>query len=144
LWKVTDPDSKVEEYTYDGSGRMLTIQDKRGNVVVTNTYDGSGRVATQTLADTGVFQFSYTTDGSGKITRTDVTDPRNYVERIEFNSGGFVTSSTRAYGTALAQTVTCERQSGTNLLTATVDALSRRTEYTCWAKLSSTKECTMP
>ena len=48
---------------------------------------------------------------------------------MDFNAAG-LTSRTRAYGTAIAQTTNYEYQVGTGLLLAKVDALSRRTEYT--------------
>jgi RHS repeat-associated protein len=130
LWKVTDPEGNTEEYSYDTSGRMLTVKDRRGNLAVTNEYDGNGRVYRQTLADSGVYEFAYTTDGNGKITRTEVTDPLGYVERMDFNGDGYITARTQALGTALQQTISYEYQSGTNLLLASVDNLSRRTEYT--------------
>jgi YD repeat-containing protein len=44
LWKVTHPASGATEYTYDGSHRMLTIEDARGITYLTNAYDGNGRV----------------------------------------------------------------------------------------------------
>ncbi len=48
--------------------------------------------------------------------------------RSRSNAAGLLTARTEAHGTAKARTTTFEYQSGTNLLTATVDALSRRTE----------------
>ena len=71
----------------------------------------------------------YTTTG-GSITQTDVTDPRGHVERLAFNADHYMTSDTEAYGTSLARTTTITRQAGSNFLTAVVDPLSRRTEYT--------------
>jgi RHS repeat-associated protein len=130
LFTVTDADTKVTTYTYDTSHRMLTIKDGRQIVYLTNTYV-TGRVDTQTLADPqATFHFAYTTDQSGNITRTDITDPRGHVERLAFNSDHFVTSDTQAFGTSLARTTTFERQASTNFVTAAIDPLNRRTEYT--------------
>jgi RHS repeat-associated protein len=130
LSTVTDPEDNVTTYTYDTSDRLLTITDARDTTYVTNVYT-SGRVTEQTLADpNATFEFSYTVDGSGNITQTDITDPRGHVERMAFNSSHYVTSGTEAYGTSLARTTTTTRQSGTNLVTLVVDGLSRRTEYT--------------
>jgi YD repeat-containing protein len=53
LWKVTDPENGVTEYSYDASHRMLTIKDGRGNVYLTNEYDSNDRVVRQVLADGG-------------------------------------------------------------------------------------------
>ena len=77
LFRVTDPNNGVTEYTYDSSHRMLTVKDARGIVFLTNQYDPtSGRITQQTQADSGVYQFAYTTDANGNVTETDVTDPR--------------------------------------------------------------------
>ncbi len=129
LWKVTDPDNKVEEYTYDSNGRMTRIKDKRSNVVVTNTYDTSGRVIQQDHPGSAVVTYAYTTDAGGKITRTDMTDARLLVTRMQFNAAGLMTSRIEAFGTALARTTAFEYRSTDNLLLATVDPLGRRTEY---------------
>ena len=130
LSTVTDPENGVTTYTYDATNRMATIKDARNLVYLTNVYT-NGRVTQQTLADPGaVYGFAYTLDGSGNITQTDITDPRGSVERLVFNSDHYITSDTRAYGTTLARTTTTERQLRSNLVTAVVDGLSRRTEYT--------------
>lgn len=130
LWKVTDQNGEITEYTYDGSHRMLTIEDAKGIVYLTNEYDGNGRVITQTQADTSEYEFDYTLDGSGKVTQTDVTDPRGHVRRLTFNSSGYTLTDTRAQGTAVEQTFTYERQSGTNLILSVTDPLNRETAYT--------------
>jgi YD repeat-containing protein len=92
LWKVTDPAGGVTEYTYDSSHRMLTLKDARGIVFLTNHYDANGRVDLQTLADTTTYAFAYTLDGAGKVTQTDVTDPRGIVRRVAYGSSGYLTS----------------------------------------------------
>ena len=63
---------------------------------MTNTNDSNGRVHTQTLADTWVFEFDYTLDGSGNVTQTDLTNQRGYVTRYAFNAAGYHTSVTEA------------------------------------------------
>jgi YD repeat-containing protein len=130
LSTVTDPENNVTTYTYDTSNRLLTIRDGRSIVYLTNEYT-SGRVTRQTLADpNATYQFTYTVDGSGSITQTDLTNPRGQIERLAFNSNHYIVSETAAYGTSLARTTTTTRQSGSNLATAIVDGLNRRTEYT--------------
>lgn len=129
LWKVTDAAGGVTEYTYDASHRMLTVKDPRGVTYLTNVYDTNGRVSEQTLADTGVFDFAYTLDGSGKVTQTDLTDPEGRVQRTTFNAAGYALTNTEAHGTALARTTTFTRATGSNLVTRVEDALLRETEY---------------
>jgi RHS repeat-associated protein len=147
LWKVTNPASGITEYTYDTSHRMLTIKDPRNITYLTNTYDANGRVATQMQADSTTYQFAYTLDGSGKVTQTDVTDPRGFVRRVTFNSDGYALTDTAAFGEPEAQTLTYERQAGTNLILGVTDALTRKTVYTYDAKgnvLTVTRLATTP
>ncbi|MCA1602174.1 MAG: DUF6531 domain-containing protein, partial [Acidobacteria bacterium] len=127
LWKATDAKGGVTEYTYDSSDRMLTIKDPRSIVFLTNEYDGNGRVIRQTQGDAGVYQFAYTVDGSGKVTQTDVTDPRGFVRRVTFSSSGYKLTDTFALGRPEQQTYTFERQGGSNFVLNVIDPLNRKT-----------------
>jgi RHS repeat-associated protein len=130
LTSVTDPENNVTTYGYDASNRLTTVRDARNTTYVTNTYS-SGRVSVQTLADpTYTFQYAYTTNGSGAVTQTDVTDPRGYVERLTFNADHYIVSDTEALGDSKQRTTTFTRQSGSNLITSRTDPLNRRTDYT--------------
>jgi RHS repeat-associated protein len=130
LQTVTDPEQGVTEYTYDAQHRMVTLKDARTIVFLTNEYDANGRVFRQTQADQTTYQFAYSLNGQGDVTQTDVTDPRAMVRRVTFDAAGRPVSQTRAVGRPEQQVRTYERQPGTDFLAATVDALSRRTEYT--------------
>lgn len=130
LWKVTDAESGVTEYTYDSSHRMKTIKDPRGIVYLTNEYDLNSRVIRQTQADGSAYQFAYTTNASGVVTQTDVTDPRGILRRVTFNSSGYWLADTRAVGRPEQQATVVERQAGTNLIEKETDGLLRRTDYT--------------
>jgi RHS repeat-associated protein len=127
LWKVTDPANGVTEYTYDTSNQMLTIKDARGIVFLTNEYDANGRIKKQTQADSTTYQFTYTLDGNGKVTRTDVTDPRGNSRNVTFSSAGYTLTDTRGCCGGLAHTF--EREAGTNLVLSVTDPLNRRTAY---------------
>jgi RHS repeat-associated protein len=129
LKTVTDPAGGVTEYTYDTSHRMLTLKDARGIVFLTNQYDANGRIFRQTQADNTTFQFAYTLDANGKVTQTDITDPRGNIRRVIFNSDGYPLSDTRAVGTAEEQGVSYVREAGTNLPQSVTDALNRTTSY---------------
>jgi len=130
LAAVTDAAGGVTEYTYDGSGRMQTIKDPRGIVWMTNEYDTGHRVIRQTQADGTTYQFAYTLDIQGKITQVDVTNPRGDVRRVTLNAQGYILTDTHALGQPEQQTTTYERNVATNQITAVVDPLGRRTEFT--------------
>ena len=130
LATVTDPNGGVTQYTYDASNRMLTLRDARNIVFLTNQYDGSGRVIQQTQADGSTYQFAYTVDGNGKITQTNVTNPRGNVRRAIFNTSGYLVSDTKALGLPEQQIRIYERQAGTNLVLSATDPLSRKTALT--------------
>jgi RHS repeat-associated protein len=130
LAKATYPDGLFELYTYDAAGRMQTVKNRKGIVMVTNEYDANGRVFKQTLADGGIYQFAYTVDAGGSVTRTDVTDPRGNVRRVTYHPLGYKAAETYALGTPVAQTMTFERNAASGLISAIVDTLGRRTEYT--------------
>ncbi len=129
LIKVTDPSGGITEYSYDSNHRMLTVKNARGIVQATNEYDANGRVSKQTQADGGIYTFSYTLNGSSFATRTDVTDPRGKVRRIEFNALGYVIKETRGLGTAEEQVEIFEREPVTNRVISKTDALNRKTTF---------------
>jgi RHS repeat-associated protein len=138
LAAVTDATGGITSYTYDSNHRMLTITDPRGIVYLTNTYDTQGRVVQQTRADGTTFQLAYTTDGSGKVIQTDVTDPRGFVQRLTFNATGYILTETFALGQPEQQTFTYTRESGSNAPLSMTDALGRQTAYTYDAKKNMT------
>ena len=130
LATVTYPDQTTEQYTYDGSNRMLTMQDRRGHVWVTNQYDANGRVSKQTYADNTYYQFAYTTNSSNVVTATTVTDPNGNQEQVAFDPvSSYPSSITEAYGTPLAQITTFNREAS-GLVDSQIDALGRTTAYT--------------
>jgi RHS repeat-associated protein len=138
LWKVTDETGHVTEYSYDAAGRMRTVKDARGIVYLTNSYDSNGRVSQQVMGDGGTYQFAYTLN-AGKVTQTDVTDPRGVVRRVTFNAAGYWVGEMRAVGRPEQQVESLERDASTSFTTAVVDALNRRTafQYTPTGQVSS-------
>jgi len=109
---------------------MLTLKDARGIVFLRNEYDDAGRARRQTLADGNTFEFAYTTGEGGRIIQTDVTDPRNFVERVTFNDAGYVLTDTLAVGEEEEQTTTLELEVGSNFPLKVTDALGRITQFT--------------
>ena len=102
---------------------MLSITNPNKITYVQNQYDANNMVILQTHADGGTYQFSYVLDATGNVTQTTVTDPREYVRQLSFNSDGAVTSDTKAMGRSEQQVTTYNRQQGTGLLLGRDDAL---------------------
>ena len=125
LETVTDPAGGITRYTYDDANRIVTLTDPRGITFLTNEYDSAGRVIRQTEADGGVWTLAYTVSGNF-ISQSTVTNPGGHKTTYRFNSAGFLISQTDAHG----QTTTFERETGTNLLLATIDPLGRKTSST--------------
>lgn len=130
LQKVTNPTGGLTQYTYDTSNRMLTIKDPKLQTYLTNQYDTNGRVIKQTLTDGGFYTFAYTLGANGKVTQTDVTDPRGNVRRVTFNASGFTLTETVALGKPEQQTTTYEREAGTNKILSVTDPVGRKSAYT--------------
>jgi YD repeat-containing protein len=127
LQTVTDPNGAVESYGYNSLNQMTTFTDKRGTLATQNTYNANGQVATQTLADGAVWQFSYTTTPTG--TQTSVIDPRGYTRQDTFNTAGYLTREIWALGQPQQATYTHQLDAG-NRVTLVTDPLSRQTNYT--------------
>jgi RHS repeat-associated protein len=129
LVAVTDAEGGITQYTYDGQHRMLTIRDPRGTISLTNEYDAAGRIIRQALADLTEYRFAYSLDPTGKVVRTDVTDPRGVVRRVTFDARGYRVSDTRALGAPVEQTTTYER-AVSGLVLSVTDPLGRKTAFT--------------
>lgn len=130
LSEVTDASGGVTEHVYDTSNRMTKITDPKNITYITNTYDTNGRVIKQTQADGTIYLFAYTLGANGRVTQTDVTDPRGNVRRVTFNASGSMITDTYAQGKPEQQTITYERQAVTNQILSVTDALGRKTAYT--------------
>lgn len=80
-------------YSYDGNGRLYTITDKRGNVVLTNVYNSAtdARIKQQTMADNTTWGYAYspTLQPTGVPVWTNLTNPRGIVTQYQFNAQGY-------------------------------------------------------
>ena len=130
LSKFYDANGGVTSYSYDSAGRMVSFTTPNGNVHANNQYDSNGRVVRQTQPDGGQYNFSYLLDGNGKVTETDMTDPRGSSCNLTFDSKGYPLSDTWAVGQPEQQSITYDRDSNTELLNSTTDTLGRTTAYT--------------
>jgi len=62
--------------TLEGLGTPQRPHRVQKAFMLTNEYDTQGRVTRQTQADGTFYQLGYTLDAQGKVTQTDVTDPK--------------------------------------------------------------------
>lgn len=129
LTSVTDPAGGTRFYTYDVNNRLRTVKDPTGNIVVTNDYDVNGRVMTQTFANGSTMQFAYTLDTGGKVTQSNVTDQRGNVRQVNFDSLGYIVSSTYPLGKPEQQITTFSRDPATGTVNFITDPLNRVTAY---------------
>jgi RHS repeat-associated protein len=129
LTTVTDPANNMTRYAYDTANRMTSITDPRSISYLTNTYDSQSRVATQTLANGGVYGFIYTTDANGKITATTVTDPNGNTRRVTYDASGYWLTDTHALGKPEQQEFTVTRDAGSHAITSITDQLGRETRF---------------
>ncbi|WP_162916211.1 RHS repeat-associated core domain-containing protein [Burkholderia sp. PAMC 26561] len=158
LSAVTDPNGGVERYTYDSNNNMLSVTDARGNLKIQNTYEPTYQgVATQTLADGGVYHFSYgfssataTASSFPKHLTTDVTDPNGVLSRRTFDTnqnattnvagmnGDYVLRFDQAIGTSLQWSRTAVRDAA-GRMTSFTDEIGRTTtkSYDAYGNLVS-------
>ena len=131
LSTITDPNNAVRTYIWDTTANRLTqIKDANNSIVLTNVYDaGSGRVIKQTLADSSTFFYSYTLNKSGNVSKTEVTDRRGNVRRVEFDGNGNVIKNTYPVGKPEEQVTTYQVDSSTGRTLSSTDALNRSTLY---------------
>ncbi|SCL34140.1 RHS repeat-associated core domain-containing protein [Micromonospora pallida] len=128
LTEVTTPGGRTTRYTYDSAHRMTSVTDARNITYLTNTYDSAGRVASQVMPNGVTYQFAYTTDTNGRITKTTVTEPDGTLRSTSFDANRRVVAETSMVGTAQERTATTVRDAATGLPTALVDPHGRRTE----------------
>jgi RHS repeat-associated protein len=117
-----------ESYTYDAAGRMATVTDQRGILMVSNIFYPDGRVQKQTLADGAIYQFAYTFHANGKVATTTVTDGRNNVRTLTYTDKSQLVNETFGSGTAISQTSTYTRNAA-GLIFSVTDHRSRRKEF---------------
>lgn len=91
LVSCTDALDHAIVYGYDANHRILTVQDRRGNLNITNVYDADGRVLMQTNGRGKVWQYAYGIDGV-----TTITDPLSGVEKHAYDDNAWLVRVTDA------------------------------------------------
>ncbi len=136
LIKVTDPMENSESYTY-GTG-LLTVTDKRGNLILTNVYGYYNNpveaVTQQTYGDGSSSFFDYDPYPDNPCNCMTYTDPRGAVEAVNFAYAGGYPSSVDHNCVVSSQlqcqeAITYSRDLTTHLATSVYDSLERNTTY---------------
>jgi len=74
--QLTDPSSKVQNFTYDNNNNVLTIVDSAGTT--TNTYNGENQLTQTTSPTSAVTQYAYNVAGSQSSTTDALTHVTGY------------------------------------------------------------------
>lgn len=128
LDEVTNVRGGHERFEYDEGGLLLTREDARGHIVLTNTYDANGRVLTQTDGLENLTKYAYS--GSGLITTTTVTDARGFTTVYEYRSGILATRTEAANAASWKAVWVYEHDPITLGITATTDPNGNTTHAT--------------
>ena len=117
LTQVTDPNSIVTTFSYDGDGRLLTSTDALGKVT-TCTYDAAGNrlTAMNPLSQTFTYAYDY------RNRMTSVTDPTTALTAYTYDNNSNLLTTTDALSNLTTYAYTPEDQ-----LHTVTDALSRVT-----------------
>lgn len=141
LTSVTDPLGNVWQYTYDGTGKMLTKTDPAGRVI-SYTYDTNGKLLISTDPENKTRTMSYNQSGTSTFTekdggiwtykydpvfavKTEKTDPLGNTTRYTYDLKRNLTSIIAPDGTTTRYTY--DQNSN---LTSVTDPLGNVTTYT--------------
>lgn len=89
LIRTLDSDGHSDVYTYDEKSQMLTAAHENGVPIVTNAYSNDGYVKSQTVADSGKFEFSYFRESRNVIQESQITDPHEMLTSFLFGPYGY-------------------------------------------------------
>ena len=85
LTSVIDPNNGITSYSYDGIGRLSTVQNANRKTVLTLTYDSADRVRTRT--DSEGYTLTYDYDNLDRVTKITYPDGTTDLYDWNFQSG---------------------------------------------------------
>jgi YD repeat-containing protein len=98
LIRTVDSDGHTDVYTYDEKSQMLTAAHENGVTVVTNTYSNDSYIESQTVADSGKFEFSYFRGPRNVIYESQITDPHELLTSFLFRRDSYTQTLPRVSG----------------------------------------------
>ena len=98
LIRTVDSDDYADVYTYDEKSQMLTAAHKDGVPVVANAYSNDSYIESETVADSGKFQFSYARGPRNVIYESQITDPHEMLTSFLFQRDGYTQTLPRLAG----------------------------------------------
>jgi YD repeat-containing protein len=98
LIRTVDSDGYTDVYTYDEKSQMLTAAHKDGVPVVANAYSNDSYIESETVADSGKFQFSYSRGPRNVIYESQITDPHDMLTSFLFQRDGYTQTLPRLAG----------------------------------------------
>jgi large repetitive protein len=116
----------VTYFTYNAAGNPTSVKDANGSTILF-TYDSAGHAISETDALANVTSYTYDANGNQLTETTKLTTPlgeRTLVTTYAYDADGRLISVTDPEGG-----VTKTEYDAAGNMTATVDALGRRTEY---------------
>ena len=91
LIRAADSDGRVDTYTYDEKGQMLTAAHGSKNPVLINQYSNDGYIKCQTMSDGRRFGYAYAREGN-VIHENQIMDPNGLETYIEYADQGYLES----------------------------------------------------
>jgi len=95
LTTVTTSEGTEDRYSYDDKGQMLAVSRGSDPPIVVNEYTSFGQIASQKMADGGMFVFHYMQDPSARGTALIpdlITEPNGLLTHIKYNSQDYLQS----------------------------------------------------
>jgi NDP-sugar pyrophosphorylase family protein len=90
--RATDSEGRVDSYTYDEKGQMLTASNGTENPILTNEYSSDNYIKNQVMGDGRKFGYNYVRGPANVIRENQIIDPNGLETYIQYGPDGFLQS----------------------------------------------------
>ncbi len=90
--RATDSDGRVDSYTYDEKGQMLTAGHGTEEPILTNEYSGDSYIKSQVMSDGRKFGYHYVRGQANVIRENQIIDPNGLQTYIQYERDGYLQS----------------------------------------------------